>query len=530
MIYRTALFLFYFGLMAGFAAAILQPVPGYMDAEYYFSGGQQLYRGLGFQEPFIWNFLADPGGLPVPSHAYWMPLASILTAIGMWASDAGSFWAGKIPFLLIGAFVAPLTAALALRLNPGRRVVWFAGLLAVFPGFYLAYLPTSDTFGIYMLLGGLFLLVSGARPPSSRSFWGKIWPGFQPFLIGSMAAGMHLARADGVLWLFLGLVWALLPRSRQRRRPGARWREAAWVLAGYLVWMGPWLARNLIIFDAPLAPGGFHMLWLREYDELYAYPAALLTPTRWWASGLGAILAARWQALLVNFQTAIAVQGSIFLTPFILAGLWRLRSRIEVRLGVGAWALTFAAMTLMFPFAGSRGGFFHSGAAFQPLFWAAIPAGLDVFLEWGERKRGWQPEKARPRFQILFLAVTALLTVWLVASRLGVAGEAVSWDAGARRYQRVEQALQKAGAQAGELVLVNNPPGYYLAAERPGVVIPFGDTHMVLEVARRYQVRYLLLEIDQIRDAPDLFTHPQDRPGFDYLLTEADVRIYQLQP
>ena len=31
--------------------------------------------------------------------------------------------------------------------------------LALFPGFYLAYLPTTDAFPIYMTLGGLFVLL-----------------------------------------------------------------------------------------------------------------------------------------------------------------------------------------------------------------------------------------------------------------------------------------------------------------------------------------------------------------------------------
>ncbi len=116
-----------------------------MDAEYYFSGGLQLFLGQGFQEPFIWNFLADPSRMPAPSHAYWMPLASILAAAGMKALGSPSFWAGKIPFLLLGACIPPLTALLSGRLNSERpQALWFAGLLAVFPGFYLAYLPTTQ--------------------------------------------------------------------------------------------------------------------------------------------------------------------------------------------------------------------------------------------------------------------------------------------------------------------------------------------------------------------------------------------------
>ena len=40
----------------------------------------------------------------------------------------------------------------------------------------------------------------------------------------------------------------------------------------------------------------------------------------------------------------------------------------------------------------------------------------------------------------------------------------------------------------------------------------------------------LLLEIDQVQQASGLFTTPHDQPGFDYLLTVEDVRIYKLEP
>ena len=42
----------------------------------------------------------------------------------------------------------------------------------------------------------------------------------------------------------------------------------------------------------------------------------------------------------------------------------------------------FAVMTVIFPFAGSRGSFFHAGAAFQPYWWIAAPIGLDAVLAW----------------------------------------------------------------------------------------------------------------------------------------------------
>ena len=50
--------------------------------------GQRLADGFGFTEEVIWQYLDNPGQLPVPSHSYWMPLPSIMAAGGYLISDS----------------------------------------------------------------------------------------------------------------------------------------------------------------------------------------------------------------------------------------------------------------------------------------------------------------------------------------------------------------------------------------------------------------------------------------------------------
>jgi hypothetical protein len=83
MNWRHYLLLASLGLAFSAAIAAFQPVPGYMDADYYCAGGLQLAAGRGFSEPFLWNYLDDPAGLPHPAFSYWMPLTSLLAALGM---------------------------------------------------------------------------------------------------------------------------------------------------------------------------------------------------------------------------------------------------------------------------------------------------------------------------------------------------------------------------------------------------------------------------------------------------------------
>jgi hypothetical protein len=537
MTWRAYLLLFVTGLAASSLVSAFQNAPGYMDADYYYAGGARLADGSGFSEAFLWNYLDDPAGLPHPSHAYWMPLASIIAAVGMKLAGSISFWAAKLGFIFIGAMVSPLTAALAFAISSRKDQAVLAGLLGAISGFYLSYLGTTDTFGIYMCLGALwFLLVVGPKPGQPVSI-----P--RALSLGIVSGLLHLARADGILWIFMagmaalyqGLrngVWATQqikqPADLKRLRPLLGSLVA--MALGYVLIMAPWMARNLDAFGTPLSPGGNRMLWLTEYDELFSYPAQLLTPERWLASGLPAILKARWDALKQNMQTALAVQGEIFLVPLILSGLWYWRKDMRVRLGVLAWTLTLIVMTIIFPFAGWRGGFFHSGAAFQPLFWSMAPAGLDMFIGWGKRFRRWEPILARRVFGAGLVGLAILLS-FLIAYRrvMGSSLTNPAWDQGWAAYTRLEGSLQRTGIKPGDVVMVNNAPGYYAANRRPALTIPNGGVETTLTVGKRYGADYLLLESNHPARLSELYEQPVDLPGLSYLTTFEGTHIFLLE-
>jgi hypothetical protein len=565
---REYVLLFLLGLVVVLAMAAFQPSPGYMDADYYFVTGKQLAAGNGFLEPFLWNYLDDPSGLPHPSHLYWMPLAAMLAAAGMWAgailgnaalesgalpsvalsstvlsgaaftSIAQSFLTARLVFLLVAACLPPVTAALACSFGASRRGAWTAGLLALFPGFYLPFLTTTDTFGIYMLLGVLFLQASW-RAISCASTGMDSYDGVLKWFTftGIVAGLMHLARADGALWILVGLAaagtvsirWPALGEAVGIRAALRRLKPLAALLLGYLLVISPWFVRNLRLAGSFSAPGASRALWLMSYDEMFIYPASLLTPDRWLASGLGELIGARLWALGQNLQTVLAVQGEVFLVPLVLAGLWRYRHDPRVRIGGLAWALTFLVMTLVFPFQGARGGWFHSGAAVQPLIWALAPAGLQALAEWGRRYRGWAMDQAETALGSGLVGLAVLVTVLTAFPRvIGADLNQPAWGRGEAAYARLEQFLQGAGAPAGIAVLVNNPPGYYGVTDRPALAIPDGDVSASLAVARRYGGAYLLLEPNHPRALEGLYTNPGDRPGLVYLLTMEGTHIFHI--
>jgi hypothetical protein len=531
--------LFILGLAVALGVSAFQNSPGYMDADYYMAGGQRLADGFGFREIIIWNYLDDPSGLPHPSNTYWMPLTSILAMATMLVSGLHNFYGGRLAFILLAGCLPPATYLFARKIIPenddGRRnrTCWIAALLAVFPGFYLPFLATSDTFVIGMLLGILFLGIvnhvwvsANAIVQPGRSF--RWWA-----LLGVIAGLLHLARVDGILWVGMAGLAAFLPARLVARRlvfnPG--WLlHLIGVLVGYLVIMGPWMLRNLTLFGVPFSPGGQGMLWLTNYNELFIYPARTLSLGHWLQQGLGSILQARISAFGQNLATLFAVQGEIFLAPLVLLGIWRIWRIGAVKLGLLAYLLIFAIMTLVFPYAGARGGLLHSGAVVQPLFWVLAAVGLEVFLSWGVAHRNWVPGQAGLVFAGGLLALAMLVSgVVFVKRMFNPQPPQQPWDADQSVYRQVNASLLQVGADGGEIVMVNNPPAYYLASGGPAISIPFGDLQTILAVAKRYHANYLALEFNQLTGTDDLYANPGDRPGLHYLKSVDSVRIYEFE-
>ncbi len=95
---RAYLLLALFAFAAALAISHFEPFPGYLDGDYYFGGGIRLAEGKGFTEPYLWNYLDDPAALPHPSHTYWMPLASIVAAGGMWVAGQLTYAGREVGF------------------------------------------------------------------------------------------------------------------------------------------------------------------------------------------------------------------------------------------------------------------------------------------------------------------------------------------------------------------------------------------------------------------------------------------------
>ena len=522
MNWRHYVILFALGFAVPFAVSQYQTLPGYMDADYYFAGGIQLATGQGFTEPYIWNYLSDPQGLPTPSHTYWMPLASIVSALGMWLTSQTAYPVGRFPFILLSACVPLLTASLAFEMTRNKLVAMVAGLLSIFSLFYAPFMPVPDNYAIFMLLGGAFLFFVPKK---------QKWI---PLMLGGLAGLMTLARSDGLLWLGLAglsVMWKAATKENGERSSLKQWfvliiPGGLIVLAGYLIVMGPWHYRSWTLFESFLTPGGGKLLWLQDYKETFIYPADQLTLDSFLRAGWGVAIQNRLEAVNSNFNTAIFAQGGVFLVPFILIGVWQLKNDLRVKVAVTGWLITFVVMSLVFPFAGSRGSFHHAGAAMQPLWWVAAPVGLNVVLAW-VRDRGRLADKNAPYvFHGLLVLLAVLFTGYLVNVRVVTTG----WATDDVIYASVEKKLQEAGISPMDVVIVPNPPGYYVRTGRSAVRLPLGDELEVLDVAQKYNAMYLVVEqSDSLGGLQDLYDNPFADKAFRYLGEVESARLYRIE-
>ena len=291
--------------------------------------------------------------------------------------------------------------------------------------------------------------------------------------------------------------------------------------------MGPWHYRTWALFHSFLTPGGGKLLWLQDYRETFIYPAEKLTIDSFMQGGWGMAVQNRVDAIKSNLNTAIFAQGEFLLLPLILIGIWQLRDDLRVKLAVTGWLIAFIVMSVVFPFAGARGSFHHTGAAMQPLWWVAIPVGLNTILAWAQRRVPFTDKNAPYVFHGIVVVLAIVFTGYLVNLRVVATG----WARDDVIYASVEQKLQESGISPLDVVIVPNPPGYYVRTGRSAVRLPLGAESTVLDVAQKFQAKYLVIEYSNALGAlQDLYDNPQSNLGFTYLGEVDGAHLYRIAP
>ena len=499
--------------------AAFQLNPGYMDAEYYFATAQNIFMGRGFTEPFLWNYLNQPAQIPTPSHLYWMPLPTLLAYLGMVIGHQSSWFWGRLPFLLLATFIPPFTYALSWGMTKEVFSARFAGLMALFAGFYTPYLATTDSFVLSMLLGTGWIFVTD-KAIRQKGYW---------FLLAGIFSGLlHLSRADGMVWLALLIVLGLWHWFRERLSVKQYILWVGLAIIGYLLIMGGWYWRNELIFQHIFPPGNTRALWLRNYDDLFSYPPDRLNFFYWWQNGIFQNLRDRFYALGQNCLSFLAVNTEIFWFGLLVIGAWQWRSKPIGKVIGLSWLAFLLLMSFIFPYAGYRGGFFHASAAFQPFFWMMGGVGFVQFVNWGKQHRGWDKNQALRFFLIASTIFAFLLTMTITYPRvIGADWKHPVWNEGEQTYSQW-CAIIKQGPNDFPTVMVNNPVGFYLACHVNAIAIPVGGIEAVQLAARTYHANWLILEPNHPAELDQFYNSPRDFANFKLVQYGKDWQIYSV--
>jgi len=508
--------------------ATLQKEPGYMDAEYYFGQSVQLVQHQTLAEPFIWNYLNNPTDLPVPGFAFWLPTTSFLASSGLWIFGTTSFLAAKLFFILMAACIAVMAAFFANLFLPERRAGWLAGLLTLFSGFYLPFMTITDTFTPYMFLGGLFFVcIWLAERHSNTSIKVNYWL----IITGIVAGIMSLTRSDGLLWLAGGWLGVILIHGINSKNLKNSAIHIGFVLFGFAAVMMPWYVRNVSIYHALYPPGNGLMPWLTKYDDLFVYPSSLITISRWSGTGIGTIAIDRLKALGSNLQTLIASGGVILLGPMMAIGLWKERKRTIIKMALIMLSVILVVMTIVFPYAGERGGFFHSLSAVQIVLWSLVPVGLNAIIQWGVKRRGWKINRSWKMFGTALVVAAALFSAFIFTDKLNNGVESgIPWNQTLAANRSVEERLFDMTGDHNDVIMVNNPPGYTLATGRPSIMTPSGGAKAIIEAGTRYNAHFLVINAERTDVQSQIGENIVLAEHFQFLFEMAGNKVYEFKP
>ncbi len=510
---RAYVLLFVITLLFRVATALPLEQTGYMDASYAVHVAENLAHGRGFTEDVLWNYLDRPSGLPHPSNLYWMPLPSILIA-PFFVLLGDSYHVAQIPFILLSSLLPLFAFYLSRRMFQRDDYAWAAGLFTTFSGFYTIYWISPDNFAPFAVTASvcLYVIARGVETQSARYF----------IAAGVLTALSHLARADGVLLLAIAPL-ALLA-YQPTRAPSHVARFTLYVLAAYLITMSPWFIRDYLAVGTPYPSTGTKTLWLVGYDELFRY-ASDLTLARYMATGIGSIMGSKLRAGFLDALVVAFGALQVFLAPFALVGLWRIRRRIEMMPFFIYAALLYLAMVLLFTFPSPRGSMLHSSTALLPFFTVAAPPGIDAVIEWiARRRKTWNAAQASLVFRGGFVVLAILLSIFLYAQGifplLSAPTDIPLWNERDLHYREIAAWLDQ-NARPDDTVMVVDPPTFYNLSYHRAIMIPTDSIDAVFSAARKYHAQYLILEFDHPKPLADLYQAHTSIPGLE---RDADFR------
>src|SRR5512135_3287383 len=104
------------------------------------------------------------------------------------------------------------------------------------------------------------------------------------------------------------------------------------------------------------------------------------------------------------------------------------------------------------------------------------------------------------------------------------------WGEGEQAYPKIETFLQSQGIGPTDIVMVRNPPGYYLMTGRSAIVVPYGDESVMVAAASRYGAKYLIIEAAGAAGPIESVYKNLSSQSFPYLGNIDGTHIFRVAP
>lgn len=497
------------GVLVLSVAAALVPGPLDVDSAYYLLLARSLAQGRGLVVDAIWHFFQPGTGFPQPAGDLWMPMPALLMAPALLLGP--TFRHAQVAQVLLGALLPLL--AFRIAHDEGAALPWagLAALMTLFAGTVTVHWVDTDCYLAYTLLGGATLYAMGRAAHEPR------WLAAAGFL-GGLAA---VTRNDGVLLLAVLWLAALLFR---RRWPTFSWKPLLLGTGLFLLPVGLWAGRNMVVFGQPTPASLSFFLTMRDYSALFAYrPQA--DWAAFWAQGPLALLSARASAVWASLTILLGdlqVWGAL---PLLLL-LLRLRRHPTLWPAFLYLGLLFLALNGALPLLVIHGTWSRSACAFLPAAYAGIALALfrlvERLLRW---RRSWPARLVH--LTLLLPAAALVIAIGLTAMVIqlqSARGHPQTWS-------RIGAWLRQNSAPE-EVIMARDPMAAALYGERRAIGIPQEEPSLLLDIAREYGVGKIVLEGDPGRlpsALRDLYLGASSLGPLTLLWQEGPVQVYGLE-
>lgn len=529
----------------GYEAAVIWQLPYVGHADYSDNAvvARNLVAGRGWVVDYVTQFYKLYDGLTRPQETW--PLLQPVWIAPFFAIFGATAWAAKIPNLIFNAILIWLIYRVGARIWD-RRVGLTAAVFVLtnYLFFRLTIYATSDLAFVVFSLGAVYALYAGVGgwglgaggahlpaqsersnsqppPPSSRRRW---------LLLSGLLCGLMMLQKPSGAVIVTGMgLWLVAVQNAKCKMQNAKIRSFAfcilhsvlpWALTALIV-LSPYIARNMLTFGKPVFSTESYDAWVLGYrgssgdawEEIYDVFTPALggpgLPDRSW------ILRWGFDATLEKLRVQASELRNYLLPvwrglPAGLAWMFSNNERKNIASDMGAWlALIGLIMALRFRrrLLGLLACAYLPYMAFMLTYWRtdeqrywvmlipwlallgawAIWAGYDRLAEIGDRR--WAP------LGLILVAVAASSVVGFSRADIAnkVRNEPTIWAPDLAAYAWIDQ-----HTPPGTPLMTRVPWQANWHTERPTLMIPnTASRDLLLQIARRYGARYLVLENQQ---------------------------------